>query len=125
MGKLAVTVERHTLVLWRWTKQEFDALRETMEAQAKGSAPSPDVYTVSGGSVRCLFKENKDKTHIHNTVKNMEPDEMERLLNLECPTSSGAHKQRTSLLAFYPESRTNISSRMVSLMRKPCPDLTM
>ena len=103
LGKLAAEIQRQTLVLWSWTQQEFDALCASMEAREKNSAPSPNAYAVCGGSVRHLFRVDDEKGHIYRAAQRMNQDEMERFLRLEFPTASDAHKQRTSLLAFYAE----------------------
>ena len=103
LGKLAAEIQRQMLVLWSWTQQEFDALCASMEAREKNSAPSPNAYAVCGGSVRHLFRVDDEKGHIYRAAQRMNQDEMERFLRLEFPTASDAHKQRTSLLAFYAE----------------------
>lgn len=109
LGKIADEIEKRTLVLWSWTKQEFEALRSAMEAKEANSGPSPHAYAVCGGSVRRLFRVDVDKEYIFKTAKDLSQDEMERFLRLEFPTASDAQKQRTSLLAFYPEDGNNDS----------------
>ena len=116
LGKLASEVERRTLVLWSWTRQEFEDLRATMETQT-GSAPSPEAYTVCGGSVRHLFRMDLDKEYIFKTAKVLNQDEMERFLRLEFPTVSDHHKHRTSLLAFYPEDRSSSFDKGIAYAR--------
>lgn len=91
-----------TLVLWSWTKSEFEQLCKAM-TNGGHDAPPPEAYAICGGSVRCLFKLDVDKDYIEKAIVRLSQAEMKNFLKLDMPASDDGHRQLSRLLSFRPK----------------------
>ncbi|CAE7323187.1 unnamed protein product [Symbiodinium sp. CCMP2592] len=99
VGKPSLHLSPCKLVLWSWTKDEVEELREKL---GDAGAPPAQAYAVCGGSVRFLFKPGDEEGVIRAAVGGLEQADMKRLLALDLGLDDVDKKHRTGLLSFFP-----------------------